>query len=262
MAPKKTTNTTSMTDAQLKALIAQGVADALAEIEANQSKNGDDSHDSGSGRPVQADRECTYPDFLKCKPLNFKGIEGVIGLTQWFEKMESVFSISNCTVACQVKFETCTLQGNALTWWNSHVKTTTPEAAHAMPWKTLKKMMIDKYCPRGKIKKIESEMWNLKVKGTDVISTFADRQAENKRKLDNNNQAQQKLPKRQNVAQAYVAGTGERKEYAGTLPLCNKCKFHHNGQCTVKGTELGTVHALVGGETNQDPDDMKDDINA
>ncbi|GKG31964.1 hypothetical protein Tco_0426914, partial [Tanacetum coccineum] len=27
----------------------------------------------------------------------------------------------------------CTLQGNALTWWNSHVKTTTPEAAHAMP---------------------------------------------------------------------------------------------------------------------------------
>ncbi|GKF99569.1 hypothetical protein Tco_0301260, partial [Tanacetum coccineum] len=44
--------------------------------------------------------------------------------------MESVYSISNCIVACQVKFATCTLQGNALTWWNSHVKTTTPEAAH------------------------------------------------------------------------------------------------------------------------------------
>nr|GFC87253.1 hypothetical protein [Tanacetum cinerariifolium] len=28
---------------------------------------------------------------------------------------------------------------NALTWWNSHVKTTTPEAAHAMTWATLKK---------------------------------------------------------------------------------------------------------------------------
>ncbi|GJT28266.1 hypothetical protein Tco_0908541 [Tanacetum coccineum] len=58
-------------------------------------------------------------------------------------KMESVYSISNYTVACQVKFATCTLQGNALTWWNSHVKTTTPEAAHAMPWRTLKKMMTD-----------------------------------------------------------------------------------------------------------------------
>ncbi|GJS66047.1 hypothetical protein Tco_0680611 [Tanacetum coccineum] len=31
------------------------------------------------------------------------------------------------------------------------------------------------------------------------ISTFAERQAENKRKFDNNNQAQQQLPKRQNV---------------------------------------------------------------
>ncbi|GJW14392.1 putative reverse transcriptase domain-containing protein [Tanacetum coccineum] len=45
-----------------------------------------------------------------------------------------------------------------------------PEAAHAMPWATLKKMMTDKYCPRGEIKKIETEMWNLKVKGTDVVA--------------------------------------------------------------------------------------------
>ncbi|GJU28410.1 hypothetical protein Tco_1167031 [Tanacetum coccineum] len=38
---------------------------------------------------------------------------------------------------------------HALTWWNAHVKTTTPEAAHAMSWVALKKMMTDKYCPRG-----------------------------------------------------------------------------------------------------------------
>ncbi|GJW08490.1 putative reverse transcriptase domain-containing protein [Tanacetum coccineum] len=31
-------------------------------------------------------------------------------------------------------------------------------------------MMTDKYCPRGEIKKIETEMWNLKVKGTDVVA--------------------------------------------------------------------------------------------
>ncbi|GJX64742.1 hypothetical protein Tco_0299085 [Tanacetum coccineum] len=60
------------------------------------------------------------------------------------------------------------------------------------------------------------------VDGIYEISTFAERQAENKRKLDNNHQAQQQLPKRQNVVQAYAAVTGERKEYAGTLPLCNK----------------------------------------
>ncbi|GKF89263.1 hypothetical protein Tco_0263226 [Tanacetum coccineum] len=97
-------------------MINEGVTAALAARDAT--RNGDDSHTSGTGvrRPMQVAHECTYPDFLKCKPLNFKGTEGVVGLTQWFEKMESVYSISNCTVACQVKFATCTLQGNALTW--------------------------------------------------------------------------------------------------------------------------------------------------
>ncbi|GKA13077.1 reverse transcriptase domain-containing protein, partial [Tanacetum coccineum] len=97
------------------------------------------------------------------------GTEGVVGLMQWFEKMETVFHISNCTVTCQVKFATCTLQGIDLTWWKSHIKTVTPEVAYAMTWKTLKKMMTDKYCLKGEINKIEIKMWNLKVKGTDVV---------------------------------------------------------------------------------------------
>ncbi|GJW85539.1 hypothetical protein Tco_0158684 [Tanacetum coccineum] len=55
-------------------------------------------------------RECTYTDFLKCQPINFKGTEGVVGLTQWVEKMESVFLISSCAITSQVKFSSCTLQ--------------------------------------------------------------------------------------------------------------------------------------------------------
>ncbi|GJT72025.1 hypothetical protein Tco_1031311 [Tanacetum coccineum] len=84
----------------------------------------DDSQNSGGGirRPVQPARVCTYPDFMKCQPLNFKGTEGVVGLNQWLEKMESVFHISGCAVENQVKFATCTLLGVALTWWNGHVK--------------------------------------------------------------------------------------------------------------------------------------------
>ncbi|GKA26693.1 reverse transcriptase domain-containing protein [Tanacetum coccineum] len=70
----------------------------------------------------------------------------------------------------QVKFATCTFLGNALTWWNSHMKAVTQDVAYAMDWKTLKKMMTDKYCPRGEIKKLEIVIWNLKVKGTDVAS--------------------------------------------------------------------------------------------
>ncbi|GKE60214.1 hypothetical protein Tco_1510581 [Tanacetum coccineum] len=115
------------------------------------------------------------------------------------------------------------------------------------------------------------------------ISTFVERQAENKRKLDNNNQAQQQPPNKQGVTIAYTVGSGERKKYARTLPLCNKCKFYHNGQCTVKnqghyksdcpelknrnhdnqaeGTEAcGMVYALGGGETDQDPNNIKDEI--
>ncbi|GJU68968.1 reverse transcriptase domain-containing protein [Tanacetum coccineum] len=205
------------------------------------------------------------------------GTKGVVGLTQWFEKMESVFHISNCTVKNQVKFATCTLLGAILTWWNSHVKTVGHDAAYGMPWKTFMKMMTVKYCPRSEIKKLEIKIWNLKVKGPDVVGytqrfqelalrcermfpeesdeaedlmdqkvrAYAERQTGNKRKFDNNNQAQQQLPKKPNVAQAYAAGTGERKEYAGTLPLCNKCKFHHHGQCTVKCTNYKKVNHLT-----------------
>nr|GFB39872.1 reverse transcriptase domain-containing protein [Tanacetum cinerariifolium] len=36
------------------------------------------------------------------------------------------------------------------------------EVAYAMTWKTLRQMMTAEYCPRGEIKKLEVELWNLK----------------------------------------------------------------------------------------------------
>ncbi|GKA17041.1 putative reverse transcriptase domain-containing protein [Tanacetum coccineum] len=316
MAPKRTTRstpattttpTTSVTDEQLKRLIAQGVADVLAEREATRSGNGEDNHDSGMGGRRQAPlaRECTYPDFMKCKPLYFKGTEGVVELTQWFERMETVFRISNCTVENQIKFATCTLLGSALTWWNSHVKTVGHDVAYAMTWTNLKKIMTKKYCPRGEVKKLEGEMWNLKVKGTDVVGynqrfqelalmcarmfpeesdkiekyvgglpdmihgsvmaskpktmqdaiefatelmdkkirTFAERQSENKRKQDDNQHQQQN--KRQNTGRAYAAGSGEKKPYGGSKPLCSKCNYHHDGQCAPKCHKCNRVGHLA-----------------
>nr|GEV21285.1 reverse transcriptase domain-containing protein [Tanacetum cinerariifolium] len=130
----------------------------------------DGSQNSGGGpkRPLQPARVCSYTDFMKCQPLNFEGTEGVIGLSQWVEKMESIFYISGCAVEKQVKFTTCTLLGAALTWWNGHVRTLCHDAAYAMTWEILKKKLTDKYCPKGEIKKLEIELWNLKVKGNDV----------------------------------------------------------------------------------------------
>ncbi|GJW15844.1 putative reverse transcriptase domain-containing protein [Tanacetum coccineum] len=127
------------------------------------STNGDGSHSSheDNRRNVQTARPCFYADFMKCQPLNFKGTKGVVGLTRWIEKMESVFHISGCAIENQVKFATCTLLGAALTWWNGQIRTLGPEA-YSMTWEVLKKKMTNKYCPQGEIKKLEIELWNLK----------------------------------------------------------------------------------------------------
>ncbi|GJS58025.1 putative reverse transcriptase domain-containing protein [Tanacetum coccineum] len=120
-------------------------------------------------RNVQTTRPCFYVDFMKSQPLNFKGNEGVVGLTWWIEKMESVFNISGCAIENQVKFATCTLLGADMTWWNGHIRSLGPEA-YSMTWEVLKKKMTDKYCPQGEIKKLEFELWNLKVKWNDVLT--------------------------------------------------------------------------------------------
>ncbi|GJX21117.1 putative reverse transcriptase domain-containing protein [Tanacetum coccineum] len=46
-----------------------------------------------------------------------------------------------------------------------------------------------------------------------------------------NNQGYQQQNKRQNIGRAYTAGTGEKREYTGSLPLCTKCNYHHKGPC-------------------------------
>ncbi|GKD34721.1 putative reverse transcriptase domain-containing protein, partial [Tanacetum coccineum] len=59
------------------------------------------------------------------------------------------------------------LQRNGRPWWNGQIRTLGPDA-YSMTWEVLKKKMTDKYCPQGEIKKLEIELWNLKVKGNDV----------------------------------------------------------------------------------------------
>ncbi|GJR53933.1 hypothetical protein Tco_1404454 [Tanacetum coccineum] len=242
----------TMTQEALEELISQRIADALATYDANRN-NGDNSrsHDSGSGerRTVHTTRGCTDKEFLNCQPLNFKGTKGAVGLPDWFEKMEYVFHISNCTVECQVK-------------------TVGHDVAYEMSLKTLMKKMTKAYCLRtllrarmlpeesNKVEKysgglpnnIQGNVMSARPKtlqeaielANDLmdqkVRAYADRQADNKRRMNNNsrdNNAQQLPYKRQNVARAYSVGPSEKKEYARTLPLCNKCKFHHNGPCTV-----------------------------
>nr|GEX95458.1 hypothetical protein [Tanacetum cinerariifolium] len=77
------------------------------------------------------------------------------------------------------------------------------------------------------------------------LRNYAERQAENRRKLDNNNQDQQQLLKKQNVVQAYAVRSGEKKPYIGSKPLCLKCNYHHNGECAPKCTNCKRVGHLT-----------------
>ncbi|GKC93490.1 reverse transcriptase domain-containing protein, partial [Tanacetum coccineum] len=219
-------------------MIDQGVTAALAARDAIRSTNGKDNHNSGTG--LRRNERAT------------------------------------------LKFSTCTLLGNALTWWNSHVRTVGNDVAYAMTWTELKKKMTDKYCPRTEIKKLEVELWDLKVKESDKIEryvgglpgmihrsvvaskpktmqeatkittklvdkrirTFADLQTKNKRKQDNNQQ-QQPQNKMQNTSRAYTAGTGEKKLYGGSKPLCPKCNYHYDGPCAPRCHKYNRVIHLA-----------------
>ncbi|GKE35859.1 putative reverse transcriptase domain-containing protein [Tanacetum coccineum] len=84
--------------------------------------------------------------------------------------MKSVFNISNYPSKYQVKYATCTLQDSALTWWNTHKRTIGVEAAYAMNWAGLTRLMTEVYCPRNEIQKMETELWNLTMKGNDLTT--------------------------------------------------------------------------------------------
>ncbi|GJX11330.1 reverse transcriptase domain-containing protein [Tanacetum coccineum] len=60
--------------------------------------------------------------------------------------------------------------------------------------------------------------------------------ASNKRKWegDHGRSSSQQPNKRHKVIRAHAVGPSNKKEYVGTLPLCNKCKFHHTSPCTGK----------------------------
>nr|GEU35473.1 hypothetical protein [Tanacetum cinerariifolium] len=263
-----------MTHEEVKELIARRVAkemearkvarnlEALNENEKEQEGNGNHGINYGGFMPMA--RECTFKDFLKCKPHAFSGTKGIVRLTRWFEKMETVFNISNYPPKYQVKYATCTLQNSALTWWNSHKRTIGVDVSYALKWAEIMKLMTEVMVPdeedrverfirglpdniQGNVIaadptrlqdaiRIANHLMDKKLQG------YAARSADNKRRMESNprdNRGQQ-LPfkkqntTRQNVSRAYMAGNNERKGYVGSLPYRNKCKLHHEGLCAIR----------------------------
>ncbi|GJV44021.1 putative reverse transcriptase domain-containing protein [Tanacetum coccineum] len=250
--------------------------------------NGGNEHpneNNRGARPVA--RECTYQDFMKCQPLNFKGMEGVIELIRWSEKMET----------------------------NSHKRTVGTEAAFAMSWRELMKLTAEVYCPRNEIQKMESELWNLTRKNNDLaaytqrfqeltmmctnmvpeeedrvekfigglpnniqgnviaaeptrlqgvvriannlmdqkLKGYTVKNVENKRRLEVNqrdNCGQQPPFKRQNVARAYRAGNNEKRDMLGICLTATSNRGNKAGKKTEEAR--GKAYVLRGGEANPD----------
>nr|GFD11451.1 putative reverse transcriptase domain-containing protein [Tanacetum cinerariifolium] len=66
--------------------------------------NADGTGVRGTGPTVPELTGCTNATFIKCDPLPFNGTESAVGLCQWFERLESVFQISECKEKDRVKF--------------------------------------------------------------------------------------------------------------------------------------------------------------
>ncbi|GKB41090.1 hypothetical protein Tco_0886032 [Tanacetum coccineum] len=108
----------------------------IATERARQANVRNDARGSGPVRgqdAAPAIRECTFAGFMKCNLIVFYGIEGPVKLQRWFEKTESVFGISECAEGKKVKFTAATLEGPALTWWNSKIATMGLETVKQMP---------------------------------------------------------------------------------------------------------------------------------
>nr|GEV36586.1 putative reverse transcriptase domain-containing protein [Tanacetum cinerariifolium] len=174
-----TSEAPAMTQAAIRQLIIDSVATTL-ETQAATMANADNANRNPEPIETHVLRKFSYKEFMSCQPFNFKGSEGAIGLIRWFERIESVFSCSNCTEDCKVKFASGTLTEEALSWWNSFTQPIRIEEAYKITWGNDLKTYVRRFqelatlCPtmvsdsRTEVKKMEEELYNLIVKGNDL----------------------------------------------------------------------------------------------
>ncbi|GJT80096.1 putative reverse transcriptase domain-containing protein [Tanacetum coccineum] len=189
----------------------------------------------GAGPAAPEITGCTYITFMKCDPQPFKGTEGAVGLCQWFEKLESVFRISDCKERDKVKFATATLQGRALTWWNGRIASMGIDAANGTPWTKLKGTDIDGYtnrfhelallCPRmvePEQVKVEQYIRGEKRKGEGDRGGRGDNRRDYNRRQ---NQRRANAGAMTNVApnDNEVCPKCKNKKHAGDCWKCGKC---------------------------------------
>ncbi|GJT57291.1 putative reverse transcriptase domain-containing protein [Tanacetum coccineum] len=85
---------------------------------------------------------CSYKKFLACNPKEYDGKGGVVVLTRWIKKMESVQDMSGCSIDQKVKY----IVGS----------------------------FVEEFCPSHEMQKLETELWNHVMVGAGHVA-YTDR---------------------------------------------------------------------------------------
>ncbi|GJY81283.1 putative reverse transcriptase domain-containing protein [Tanacetum coccineum] len=191
--------------------------------------------------------DCSYKEFLACNPKKYNGKGGVVVLTRWIEKIESVHDMSGCSVDQKVKYTAGSFVSKALTWWNSQIRTLSREVDVSMSWNNFKFMMIQEFCPSHEMQKLKSELWNHTMVGaghaayTDRFHELARMVAATEPKTiqkavidfckDKNGRDDHKRTRTGNAFATTVNPVGI--ENTGTWPKCTICNSYHapEGPC-------------------------------
>ncbi|GJU13470.1 putative reverse transcriptase domain-containing protein [Tanacetum coccineum] len=139
-----------MSQAAIAKLVADEVAKALAADRATRNTTGaggpgnvGGAGNAGGPERAQPAKDCTFSSFIK---------------------------ISKCAKRNKVNFAAATLQGRALTWWNTQVATLGLAVAHEKSWDDLKKMMLEEFCPEEEISRMEDKLRHLRLKDHDIAA--------------------------------------------------------------------------------------------
>ncbi|GJY50240.1 putative reverse transcriptase domain-containing protein [Tanacetum coccineum] len=87
---------------------------------------------------------CSYKTFTACNPKEFDRKGGAVALIHWIEKMESVFDNCGCT------------------------------ANQRVSWNYFKALLVEEFCPRNEMEKLENEFWNHTMVGANHVA-YTDR---------------------------------------------------------------------------------------
>nr|GEY20527.1 reverse transcriptase domain-containing protein [Tanacetum cinerariifolium] len=228
----------AMTQAAIRKLVVGSVTAALEAQAATMANANNPNRNTGpTGIPVVKMRN--YKEFISCQPFYFNGAEGAVGLIRWFERTESVFSRSRCTEENKVTFAT----GNV-----TASKPQTLEEAINIAQRLMDQ--VTKHTPV----QVSSD----NKRKFDDRTTFNNnsRSNINYRNTNTNNRYNNRKPQqnqRQEAARAYVVTPSENNRYAGDLPLCKRCNFHHTRPCIDKCNTCNKVGHLTKNCRNKKP---------